>query len=275
MGQLIWIAAYPKSGTTWLRAFLNNYIRDLPTPYDVNSVKDLSTGESGAALYRIYDPRPASRYAVADVQRMRPLVHRQLAAENKGLFFVKTHNALLTVAGVSLVTPEVTSGAIYIVRDPRDVAVSYSHHLGRPIDEVIRFMADPDAATGGTDAKVYERLSSWSAHVHFWTRKPNPRLHVMRYEDMVAAPAASFGAVVRFLGHEPAGPRLARAIEFSSFDVLRGQEQEHGFAERPVESAAPFFRVGQVGQWRTQLTASQRARIEENHQPLMQKWKYL
>ncbi len=274
MGQLIWIAAYPKSGTTWLRAFLNNYIRDLPAPYDVNSPKDLSTGESGAGLYRIYDPRPASRYSIADVQRMRPLVHRQLAAENKGLFFVKTHNALLTVEGVSLVTPEVTSGAIYLVRDPRDVAVSYSHHLGRSVDEVIRFMADPEAATGGTDAKVYERLSSWSAHVHFWTRNPNPRLHVMRYEDMVAAPAESFGAVIRFLGHEPAAARLARAIRFSSFDVLRRQEQERGFSERPVESAAPFFRVGQVGQWRTALSEGQRMRIERDHAALMKKWEY-
>ncbi len=274
MGRLIWIAAYPKSGTTWLRAFLNNYIRDLPAPYDVNSPKDLSTGESGAALYRAFDPRPASRYSVAEVQRMRPLVHRQLAAENKGLFFVKTHNALLTVAGVSLVTPEVTSGAIYILRDPRDVAVSYSHHLGRPVDEVIRFMADPEAATGGTDAKVYERLSSWSAHVHFWTRHPNPRLHVMRYEDMVAAPAESFGAVIRFLGHEPAAARLARAVEFSSFAVLQGQERQHGFAERPAESAAAFFRVGQVGQWRTFLTDSQRARIERDHGVLMEQWKY-
>jgi hypothetical protein len=206
---------------------------------------------------------------------MRPLVHRQLAAENKGLFFIKTHNALLTVEGVSLVTPEVTTGAIYIVRDPRDVAVSYSHHLGRSIDEVIRFMADPEAATGGTDTKVYERLSSWSAHVHFWTRHPNPRLHVMRYEDMVAAPVESFGAMIRFLGHEPAAPRLARAIEFSSFDVLRGQEREHGFLERPVESAAPFFRVGQVGQWRAALTERQRATIEENHWALMQKWQYV
>jgi hypothetical protein len=40
-----------------------------------------------------------------------------------------------------LVTPAVTAGAIYIVRDPRDVAVSYSRHLGRPLDETIELMA--------------------------------------------------------------------------------------------------------------------------------------
>jgi hypothetical protein len=275
MGRFVWIASYPKSGSTWLRAFLNNYIRDLRTPYDVNDRVDLSTGESGAALYHPFDPRPASHYSIADVQRMRPLVHRRLAATHDGLFFVKTHNALLTVENISLITPEVTAGAIYIVRDPRDIAVSYSLHLGRSLDETIDFMADTDAATGGTDVKVYERLSSWSAHVHFWTRAPNPRLHVMRYEDMVAAPETQFGAVIRFLGQEPNAERLRRAAAFSAFGVLAAQENSHGFAERPTESQAAFFRVGKPGQWRDVLTASQALRVERQHDGLMRRFGYL
>ena len=78
MGNLVWLASYPKSGSTWLRAFLHNYLRASDAPYDINSLTDLSTGESGAARYRRHDPRPASQYTIADVQRMRPLVHREL-----------------------------------------------------------------------------------------------------------------------------------------------------------------------------------------------------
>ena len=150
--------------------------------------------------------------------------------------FVKTHNASLLVEGVPLMTPEVTAGAIYIVRDPRDIAVSYSRHLGRSLDATIAFMADPEAATGGTDVKVYERLSSWSIHVHFWTRNPNPLLHVIRYDDMLAAPEATFARVVRFLGEEPPADRLARAIRFSAFDELRRQETGEQVHRAPAGS---------------------------------------
>ena len=274
MGKLVWLASYPKSGSTWLRAFLHNFIRQPESPYDINSLMDLSTGESGASLYRRHDPRPASQYSIADVQRMRPLVHRDLTQVHPGLVFVKTHNASLLVHGIPLVTPDVTAGAIYLVRDPRDVAVSYSHHTGKSIDETIAIMADPEAATGGDDRKVYERLSSWSIHVHFWTRRPDPRLLVLRYEDLLRDPGRAFGEVIRFLGMEPPEDRLGRAISFSTFDVLREQEQRSGFAERP-ESAAAFFRAGKSGQWRDALTPAQAARIERDHEAEMRQFGYL
>jgi hypothetical protein len=274
MGKLVWLAAYPKSGTTWLRAFLHNYIRQPATPHDINALTELTTGESGAERYRKYDPRPASRYTVADVQRLRPLVHRDITREHPDLVFVKTHNAALVVEGVPLLTPEVTAGAIYLVRDPRDVAVSYSRHLGLTIDATIARMADLEAATGGTDLKVYERLSSWSAHVYFWTRQANPRLCVRRYEDLLADPAGQFGGLIRFLGQEPPPERLARAIRDSGFAVLRAQEQAHGFVERPPESQGAFFGTGRHGAWRGVLTAAQRRRIERDHGAMMVRFGY-
>jgi len=275
MGQIIWIASYPKSGSTWLRAFLHNYVRDAETPHDINRLMDLTTGESSAARYRRHDPRPPSQYSIADVQRLRPLVHRALADAHPGLIFVKTHNALLVVEGVQTITKAVTSGAIYILRDPRDVAISYSRHLDRSIDDTIAILADVEAATGGTDEKVYERLSSWSAHVHFWTRRPHPELHVMRYEDMVAAPYQAFGGLIRFLGQDPPEDRLARAVRFSDFAVLQAQEAARGFIEQPARSNGPFFRAGQVGQWKTVLTRAQRARIERDHGEVMRRFGYL
>jgi hypothetical protein len=275
MGQIIWIASYPKSGSTWLRAFLHNYVRDPAEPHDINSLMEHSTGESSAARYRPHDPRPASQYRIAEVQRMRPLVHRDIAAAHPGLVFVKTHNALLVVEGVQTITRDVTGGAIYILRDPRDVAISYSRHLGRPIDETIAIMADVEAATGGSDEKVYERLSSWSAHVHFWTRRPSPALHVMRYEDMRADAAAAFGGLIRFLGADPPPERLARAVRFSDFAELQAQERARGFIEQPKRSEGAFFRAGRVGQWRDVLSRAQAARIERDHGAVMRRFGYL
>lgn len=273
MGKLVWLASYPKSGSTWLRAFLHNYLRDGGEPHPIDGLMELSTGESGASLYAPFDPRPASRYTPEDAMRLRPLVHRALTAIWPDLVFVKTHCASLVVHGVPSVTPDVTAGAIYVVRDPRDVAVSYAHHLGRSLDETIAFMADPDAATGGTDETVYERLASWSIHVHYWTRMPSPRLLVLRYEDLSADPVRWFGDLVRFLGQEPPGERLDRAIRFSRFDELAGQERRGGFRERPATARA-FFRSGRAGAWRDTLTDAQAARIARDHGEEMARFGY-
>jgi hypothetical protein len=275
MGQLVWIASYPKSGNTWMRAFLHNYIRQAEIPCDINRLTDLTAADINAERYRRYDPRPASQYSIADVQRMRPLVHRDLTALDSTLVFVKTHNARIEVAGTPLITPEVTAGAIYILRDPRDIAVSYSRHRGRSIDDTIAFMADPEAATGGTDTRIYERLSSWSEHVQSWISRSDPRIRVLRYEAMLGIPDEAFGSQIRWLGQDPPPERLRRAIQFSAFDVLRAQEQAKGFKERVPESTAPFFGAGQSGTWRSVLTPAQQARIERDHGPLMQRFGYL
>jgi hypothetical protein len=274
MGDLMWIASYPKSGSTWLRAFLHNYLRDAETPHDINDMMALSTGESGASLYRAHDPRPASQYSVADVQRMRPLVHRDLTKLHPGPVFVKTHNAALIVERAPLITQEVSAGAIYLVRDPRDIALSYSRHLGRGLDETIAFMANPEAATGGTDVKVYERLSSWSVHVHSWTRNPSQRLHVIRYDDLIEAPSETFASLLRFLGHVPDPARLDRAIANSCFAELQRQESARGFDERPEESTGPFFGSGRAGAWRNVLTQAQRVKIAHDHGAMMGRFGY-
>jgi len=274
VGQLVWIASYPKSGNTWIRAFLHNYIRQGEAPYDINRLTDLTAADVNAERYRRYDPRPASQYSIADVQRMRRLVHRDLTALDKTLVFVKTHNARLLVEGAPLITPELTAGAIYILRDPRDVAVSYSAHLGRSIDETIARMADPEAATGGTDAKVYERHSSWSAHVASWTHPPDPRISVLQYEALVAAPEATFAQLIGWLGQPPPPARLKRAIGFSDIAELRAQERAKGFKERVAESTAPFFGAGLPGHWRTVLSPAQRARIERDHATVMARFGY-
>jgi hypothetical protein len=208
------------------------------------------------------------------VQALRPRVHRDLTRASPNVVFVKTHNAVVLVEGAPLLTPEVTAGSIYLVRDPRAVALSYSHHLGRPIEEVIDFMAHDGAAIGNDDRQVFERLGGWSTHVRSWTQRPNPRLHVMRYEDMLSDPRPSFARLIRFLGTEPPPDRLDQAIRFSAFKILQEQETRAGFVERPAGAAA-FFRAGAAAAWRQALTPRQIARIEADHAREMRRFGYL
>jgi hypothetical protein len=238
VGKIVWLASYPKSGNTWLRAFLHNYIAAPETPYSINRLIDLSASEANALFYERYDKRPASGYSIADVQRMRPSVHRDLTKLHEDLVFVKTHNACVSVHGIPLCTPEITAGAIYVLRDPRDVAVSYSAYTGQSLDQIIAFMNKSQAANRGTAAQIFELLGSWSMHVESWARQDDRKTLLLRYEDMLERPGESFGKVIAFLGGAAEPERLARAIGFSSFPALAAQEEADGYAANAPGSAS-------------------------------------
>ena len=267
MGKIVWLASYPKSGNTWVRAFLHNYIVNPESPHSINSLVDFSVAECAAAFF---GPNAAS-LSTEQVQRLRPAVHEQLTRLHPDLVFVKTHNANLAVHGIPLCTPGLTAGAVYIVRDPRDVALSYAAFARKGVDEIIDFMGEPGAGNASDASQVFEHLSSWSAHAVSWAAAPKRVL--VRYEDLLAEPERYFARIIRFLGTgEVDAARLNRAIDFSGFDVLSGQEATEGY--RAAGGAETFFRAGKAGQWRERLSAAQAARIEAAHGEVMQKFGY-
>lgn len=270
MGKLVWLASYPKSGNTWVRAFLHNYITNAQTPHSINNLTDVSVSECACAFFGT----PGQIISPQEAQALRPQVHQQLTKLHDDLVFVKTHNANLSVHGVPLCTPQVTAGAIYIVRDPRDVALSYAAFSGKSVDEIIDFMANEGAANASDGVQVFELLSSWSRHAVSWVTSPQRLL--VRYEDLLANPEQGFARIIRFLGTADAQPdpeRLKRAVKFSSFSALAAQEKQTGYrAGSP--SGENFFRAGRQGQWREQLTPAQAAAIWETHHDIMEKFGY-
>ena len=274
---IVWLASYPKSGNTWTRAFLSNLATVMAgeqEQLDVNSINRFSLGENFTQLYKDvcgFEPRPDDHRKVAE---SRHRVQEMIADQFEGLIFCKTHNALVIDRGQSIINFAVTSGAIYIVRNPLDVAISLSHHINKPIDQAIAVMATPDVETPINETRVHEVWGSWSQHVESWTRKPHPAIYVMRYEDMLNEPEKIFGALARHLLLNPTAEELNLAIKRSSFESLRDQEGESGFKEKP-EHAERFFREGRSDQWKEVLTPQQVDAIIGAHGEQMKKFGYL
>jgi Sulfotransferase domain len=275
---IVWIASYPKSGNTWTRAFLHNLIKiisgEAEGEQNINAMSEYSTWDISLEMYTELLGKDARKADRAEIAAARPRVQEMIAEQTDGLSFVKTHNALMIDRGVPTINSAVTSGAIYIVRNPLDVAISYSHHMGSSIDDAIEHMERKGLETKITEKSVYEVYGSWSEHVLSWTRKPNRAVYVMRYEDMTAEPKATFGALARHLLMLPSDEQLAQAIELSSFERLKKQEIEEGFRERP-KVAKQFFREGKANQWQQVLTRSQIRRIIAAHQVQMRRFGYL
>jgi hypothetical protein len=274
MAGIIWLASYPKSGNTWLRAFLHNLMRNASEPIEPNRLNELTLGDGMA---RFFTPHAKGRatidMALEEIAALRSKVQRDLAATSPDSVFVKTHNWLGADHGHPCIEMSVTAGAVYVVRNPLDVAPSLADHFGMTIDQAIAQMADPNARTLNLKHRVPDVMNSWSAHVQSWTAQRNPRLHVMRYEDMLAKPQAAFTELTAFLGLPASADRIARAIRFSSFDTLRALETSKGFVERSSHSKA-FFRKGQAGAWRQLLGPAQVQRLCADHQEQMRKFGY-
>jgi hypothetical protein len=194
---LVWLASYPKSGNTWTRAFLSNLasiIDGAKERLDVNSIGRFTIGENFTQFYtgRLGFAPTGSEEHRKQIAAVRHAVQQEEIADKfEGLIFVKTHNALVIDRGHSIINFAVTSGAIYIVRNPLDVAISLSHHINKTIDEAIETMASV-AETPVNEKRVHEIWDSWSNHVSSWTRKPHQAIYVMRRRHLARLRSISY-----------------------------------------------------------------------------------
>lgn len=274
MGGLVWLASYPKSGNTWTRNVLHNLLAGKGEGQPINAMGKLTTWDIGKKWYEEFLPRAFEDCTREEVAAVRPKAMRKIAAGAEGLVFVKTHNALVIDRGTPMIEPSVTAGAVYIVRNPLDVAISYSHHLDTTIDQSIHRMGMVGAQNPVTEKSAYEVMGSWSEHVASWTTKPKRFLHVMRYEDMLGDPEATFGKLAEFLRIKRNRGKLRKAIELSSFERLKAQEEEKGFREKPKHSER-FFRKGEADQWKDELTEAQIKAIVDTHREQMERFGYV
>lgn len=274
---ILWLASYPKSGNTWTRAFLHNLfglLEGKDIEYDINKINEFTTWDISAKAYMRHMNEVPSADNKPLIAATRPKVQADIVARTEGLAIVKTHHALVEDRGFPVINFQVTSGAVYVVRNPLDVAISFAHHMNKDIDTAIEHMAAENYETPVTEKSVYEIYGSWSQHVESWTRRPHRAIHVMRYEDMLAEPQKTFGKLARFLLLSPTPEQLDSAIERASFKRLQEQEAAHGFREKP-EKAKNFFREGRAGQWREQLSRRQIRKIVKTHRKQMAKFDYL
>ncbi len=275
MAGIWWLASYPKSGNTWLRVVLASLSSGRPA--DFNSMPLMSLIATNRTWFDKAIGLESADLTIEQEFNLRPRAYEIWAAEAQQPLYCKAHDAyLMTPAGEPLFPTAVTLGAVYIVRDPRAVAVSYANHLAETIDETIVRMDDRAPAASATPGRLPRhqrpRLGAWRDHVESWLRAPFP-VHLMRYEDMHRDPHDAFGRVAAFLGLPRDGEKISAAVDAASFARLQEQERATGFIEKPRRATA-FFREGTVDGWRQSLLPEQAARIAAANGDTMRRCNY-
>lgn len=266
---VVWIASYPKSGNTWARcliAALSSGGADL----DINRLHDIVPHCSSRDWMESLMGIGSEDLTPEELQKAR--AYCSLRATEADAPAVKVHDRF----DRRLARSEITRGAVYLVRDPRDVAPSWAAHMAVSIDVAIARMGDPTMTMARSvryRPQTPQRLGSWSEHVLSWLDEPDFPLLVIRYEDMIADAEKQTRMLADFLRLDAPDDLVARSVTACRFDVLQAAEAD-GFNERPA-GMDRFFRLGKDGGWRSELTPAQARRLVEDHGPTMKRLGYL
>jgi len=272
--NLVWLASYPKSGNTWLRSLVTNYALNREAPAPINRLSDLTFGDSSGPHVGRIGGKPHTAMTIEEEVRARPKLLAAISANGAHVNLVKTHSINARRFGVTLIPPELTKLAVYVVRHPLDMLLSYADHYGVSHEIAVEALSSEHNRVAANATAVAQFLGSWSEHVASWTRRPAFRVITVRYEDLHADAAACLAPVVEALGMPADADRLARAVRFSDFGEMRRQEEAGGFVERSANQER-FFRSGATGQWREALAPELAEKMIARHGDMMKKHGYL
>jgi aryl sulfotransferase len=275
-GGLYWIASYPKSGNTWMRAFIQNLRGDPAVPASINEINVGRLASSREWLDDLLGV-PTADLHQDEIASLRRHANDWMAHEAAEPDYCKIHDACERDAQGQPRLGAAARGALYIVRNPLDVVASAANHWACSLDVAIDRMNDDDALFAVSRCvqaqQVPQSLSSWSSHVLGWVDAPPCPLLALRYEDLLDTPQAAFGRAAAFLGLPCDAARIERAWHHCRFEELAAQEAAGGFRERGRGDR--FFRRGRAGGWRDELDAAQVARIVARHAVVMRRFGYL
>jgi len=268
--NIIWVGSFPKSGNTWVRAFLGNYFQPTGKNLSINELSSITTSDVRQDWFDKAAGKPFVGKDFDDWLKMRSKVLQMIARSSAGNRFVKTHSKIDRVGGIELIMPQVTAAAICILRNPFDVAVSFARHSSISIDISIERMSDPKNISMANNG-IMEVLGRWDDHIQSWTKAPGLPRHIMRYEDMVDNPKVAFKGLLGFLKVPVDYTTLQKALKETSFSALQKQENAQGFREKPP-GMDKFFSTGKYGGWMDSLTPEQVARIREEFKPTIEEY---
>jgi Sulfotransferase domain len=277
MSNIIWLASYPKSGNTWFRSFLTALFSE--KELDLNKI-----GTDGIFSDKHYVENAldvdADFLCPRQIEKYQRLAFTHLSEKASKPLFIKIHDAftLSETDDLPLIPEAATRMAIYLARNPLDVALSLANHVNRSIETTIeKYIVNEKGAFGKKKSmpvsQFSQPLGTWAMHAESWLTKPNFRVHFVRYEDLKAKPFETFKAAVEAMRLNVTDRQIQRAIDETEFEKLKQKEAEKGFREK-MNLQSSFFYKGQVGRWKEELTEVQIEKIRTVNESMMRHFGY-
>ena len=277
--KIIWITTYPRSGTGWVRSFLGSYyftengeffyklLEKIPRFLDESGIffgKYLSKIEETEDKIVEYWPR---------AQQQMEWTHGN---PDLNFEFIATHNKNGTLNDNLFIDAIKTDGYINVIRDPRDVVISYSRYMEVSIDSSIDHITT-DGMNVMSSGPFPEFRLNWYKNYMSWKEQGEKDGYpgiVVRYEDLLQDSFKYFSKIIKFLTDDVGcgiydEDKIKKCIESTSFSKMVKMNKEGYY---PM--GKNYFQRGKSKVWEDNLTKKQRKRIEKKFHKEMLEFEY-
>ena len=286
--MIIWLASYPKSGNTWLRFFIISLLMGEKTDLNLNHLRAIinypHSTQFDNLVSNLFDFNEIAKNWIASQKKIN---------SDKNLRFFKTHNMLGKFRGHPFTNSENTLGAIYIVRDPRNVITSLKNHYSLSnYEKAKEFLFNENKILGLSEEQknlylkskkfpLTQFVGSWKSHYLSWKNMKKNNL-LIKYEDLIHDTKNEFTKIANYIGSllklKFTEDQIDTAINLSSFEKLEKMEKKDGFSESNIGKDGnrnKFFFLGPKNNWRKILDDQVSNDIEKEFEKEMKELKYI
>ena len=279
--MIIWLASYPKSGNTWVRHFLASLIYS-------NQGKD---GLEKLGFIMQYPKRDQFEKLVTNLDDFNQIKKNWINSQNlinsdNKLSIFKTHHVLCSLGKDNFTDKKNTLGAIYIVRDPRNVISSILYHFNLSnTEEALNFIQRENTFIGNVKNKVnyplHTLIGSWKTNYNSW-KFFGENFLLVKYEDLILNPNTEFKRIANFITNitniKFSEEQIKKGIDESSFENLQKLEDKNGFIESIKDlknKRKKFFNLGPGNNWKKILDKKFVNEIENSFKDEMKELGYI
>jgi len=284
--MIIWLPSYPKSGNTFLRSLLTAYLFTKDGKFNFDVLKNINQFPNNITFEKLGIDISNEKEVIKNYIKVQEETNKR---DGQGIRFLKTHSTLQDIDGHKFTNLNNCLGAIYIVRDPRDIAKSYSNHYQTSLDDAINEMKNFKISGGIKNSKdrkseTIVHIGSWSSHYASWKEFDKvDRYLLIKYEDLVEETEKTFLKVLTFICKitkkklDLDKNKLKNVLNTTTFSNLQNLEKKNGFGEASNLNGKKitFFKYGAKNNWKNFLTSENKKTIEDLFKEEMKELGYL